>query len=115
MSVLVSCQYCDKYIPRRSIRKHLIHAHRSLPSATSKVHPRHESTCGEDGGMVVNRTPDTVNDNLLDVMQDVTLDGLGFGEDEDGWQGIPESGLPHEATTVCNGLPRTDVYPNAGK
>ena len=113
MSVLVSCQYCDKYIPRRSIRKHLIHAHRSLPSATSKVHPRHENTRGEDG-IVVNRTPDTVNDNMLDVMQDVTLDGLGFGEEDGDWKGIPESGLSHETTTLCNGLPRKEVYPNAG-
>ena len=113
MSVLVSCQYCDKYIPRQSIRKHLIHAHRSLPSATSKVYPRHENIRAEDR-MVVNSTPDAVRDNMLDVMQDVTVDGLGVGEEEDDWQGIPESGLPHEATTVCNGLLRTEVYPNAG-
>ena len=113
MAVLVSCQYCDKYIPRRSIRKHLIHAHRSLPSATSKVHPRHENIRGEDG-MVVNCTPDAVNDNMLDVMQDVTLDGLGFGEEDDDWQGIPESGLSHETTTLCDGLSRKEVYPNAG-
>jgi len=32
--------------------------------------------------MVVNSTPEAVNDNMLDVMQDMTLDGLGFGEED---------------------------------
>ena len=64
--------------------------------------------------MVVNSTPDAVSDNMLDVMQDVTLDGLGFGEEEEDWQGITESGLPQETTTLRNGLPRTEVHPNAG-
>ena len=64
--------------------------------------------------MVVNSTPEAVNDNMLDVMQDVTLDGLEFGEEDDDWQGIPESRLPHETTTLYNGLLRTEVYPNAG-
>ena len=82
MSVLVSCQYCDKYIPRRSIRKHLIHTHRSLPSAASKVHPHYENIHGEDG-MMVNSTSEAVNDNMLDMMQDVTLNGLEFVEDDD--------------------------------
>ena len=64
--------------------------------------------------MVVNSTPEAVNDNMLDVMQDVMVDGLEFVEEDDDWQGIPESRLPHETTTLCNGLLRTEVYPNAG-
>ena len=66
--------------------------------------------------MVVNSILECVNDNMLDVMQDVTLDGLGFGEEEEeDWQGIPESGLPKETATLCNSVLRTEVYPNTGK